>query len=187
MVGSVCSFLHNPYVNLRLSTSLISLSRCLCLSLSLCSLIWSKDRMSFFSLLGDLRSRLFVLWGPETKYKMYSRLGKSIWKVKITSGLQMWMTSALYWGIRGIFRLNVNILVPCFWFWHWWQALLWTCPWLRSSHFALSKQIQFHIQIIRKCVKSTAHKLEIIPHFSPLPSFPSPSDFSSFPSDLLKY
>lgn len=79
MVGPDCSFLHNSYVNLRLSTSLISLSRCLCLSLSLCSLIWSKDRMSFFSLLDDLRSRLFVLWGPETKYKMNS---KSIWRSK---------------------------------------------------------------------------------------------------------
>lgn len=53
---------HHPYVHLRLSTSLISLSRCLCLSLSLCSLIWSNDRISFFSLLGDLRSRLFELW-----------------------------------------------------------------------------------------------------------------------------
>lgn len=82
MVGSVCPFLHNPYVNLRLSTSLISLSRCLCLSLSLCSLIWSKDRMSFFSLLDDLRSRLFVLWGTETKYKINSKLGKSIWRSK---------------------------------------------------------------------------------------------------------
>ncbi len=28
------------------------------------------------------------------------------------------------------------------------------------------------------------YKLEMSPRFSPLPSFPSPSDFSSFPSDL---
>lgn len=28
--------------------------------------------------------------------------------------------------------------------------------------------------------------MDIFEHFSPLPSFPSPSDFSSFPSDLQK-
>ncbi len=66
----VSSPLHDPYVYLRLSTSLISLSRCLCLSLSLCSLIWSNDRMSFFSLLGDLRSRLFVLLRKDRRKKM---------------------------------------------------------------------------------------------------------------------
>ena len=52
-----------PYpVCRRLSTSRISLSRCLWRSLSRCSLIWSNDRMSFFSLLTDLRSRLLELW-----------------------------------------------------------------------------------------------------------------------------
>ena len=55
------NFFHYP-VCLRLSTSLISLSLCLWRSLSLCSLIWSNDRMSFFSLLLDLRSRLLELW-----------------------------------------------------------------------------------------------------------------------------
>ena len=40
----------------RLSVSRISRSRCLWRSRSLCSLILSKDKMSLFSLLSDLRS-----------------------------------------------------------------------------------------------------------------------------------
>lgn len=81
------------YLNLRLSTSLISLSRCLCRSLSRCSLIWSNDRMSFLSLLDDLWSRLFGLWRKVTNQYLQNKNQQKSWMWKGLTGTTAWNTT----------------------------------------------------------------------------------------------
>lgn len=153
------------HLNLRLSTSLISLSRCLCRSLSLCSLIWSNDRMSFLSLLDDLWSRLFGLWRKVSNQYLENKIWQKSWTWK---GL----TDRPAWNTIVSFSLKVMscLLVLCFWFWRWWQALLWTCPWPQFFHFYLWKTPVNISKGLRPCNPTgIKHQISHLSHLFLLP------------------
>lgn len=94
---------------------------------------WSGQRTGYLS------SPYWAICGPDSLssgekcVKQYKRrkVREEYPEVKIKPGLQIGRTSAVPVCNRGCisyYRVNVCLLVPCFWFWRWWQALLWTCP-----------------------------------------------------------